>query len=136
MNNYFDKVKNYLLELDITILLEDEADGVLVVESEEDGIKNLVLGIADPLLIVEQFLVETKNPTTDDYKHLLQKNRDLVHGAFVIDEAGSKLIFRDTLQLENLDINELEATFNSLSLLLNEYSEELIKLSGKKNTKK
>ena len=132
MNNYFDKVKNYLLELDITILLEDEADGVLVVESEEDGIKNLVLGIADPLLIVEQFLVEAKSPTADDYKHLLQKNRDLVHGAFVIDEAGSKLIFRDTLQLENLDLNELEATFNSLSLLLNEYSEELIKLSGKK----
>lgn len=132
MNNYFDKVKNYLLELDITILLEDEVDGVLVVESEEDGIKNLVLGIADPLLIVEQFLVETKNPTADDYKHLLQKNRDLVHGAFVIDEAGSKVIFRDTLQLENLDLNELEATFNSLSLLLNEYSEELIKLSGKK----
>ena len=132
MNNYFDKVKNYLLELDITILLENEADGVLVVESEEDGIKNLVLGIADPLLIVEQFLVETKRPTAHDYKHLLQKNRDLVHGAFVIDEAGSKVIFRDTLQLENLDLNELEATFNSLSLLLNEYSEELIKLSGKK----
>ena len=132
MNNYFDKVKNYLLELDITILLEDEADGVLVLESEEDGIKNLVLGIADPLLIVEQFLVETKSPTAADYKHLLQKNRDLVHGAFVIDEAGYKVIFRDTLQLENLDINELEATFNSLSLLLNEYSEELIKLSGKK----
>lgn len=131
MNNYFDKVKNYLLELDITILLEDETDGVFVVESEEDGIKNLVLGIADPLLIVEQFLVELNGPTADDYKHLLQKNRDVVHGAFVIDDSGSKVIFRDTLQLENLDLNELEATFNSLSLLLNEYSEELIKLSGK-----
>jgi len=131
MNNYFDKVKNYLLELDINILLEDETDGVIVVESEEDGIKNLVLGIADPLLIVEQFLVEVNNPSADDYKHLLQKNRDLVHGAFVLDDSGTKVIFRDTLQVENLDLNELEASFNSLSLLLNEYSEELIKLSGK-----
>ena len=131
MNNYFDKVKSYLLELGLTIQLEDETDGVFVVESEEDGIKNLVLGIADPLLIVEQFLVEINNASAEDYKHLLQKNRDIVHGAFVLDDSGSKVIFRDTLQLENLDLNELEATFNSLSLLLNEYSEELIKLSGK-----
>ncbi|GAB5524015.1 MAG: hypothetical protein Roseis2KO_18870 [Roseivirga sp.] len=130
MNNYFDKVKSYLLELDLSILLEDEADGVIVVSNEEDGINNLVIGIADPLLIVEQFLVELKNPSADDYKHLLQKNRDIVHGAFVIDDSGSKVIFRDTLQLENLDLNEVEASFNSLSLLLNEYSEELIKLSG------
>lgn len=130
MNNYFDKVKSYLLELNYSILLEDEADGVIVVSSEEDGINNLVIGIADPLLIIEQFLVEMKNPSADDYKHLLQKNRDIVHGAFVIDDSGSKVIFRDTLQLENLDLNEIEASFNSLSLLLNEYSEELIKLSG------
>ena len=132
MNNYFDKVKSYLLELNLNILLEDEADGVIVVSNEEDGINNLVLGIADPLLIVEQFLVELNNPTTEDYKHLLQKNRDIVHGAFVIDDSGSKVIFRDTLQLENLDLNEIEASFNSLSLLLNEYSDELIKLSGNK----
>lgn len=131
MNDYFDKVKSYLLELDYNILLEDESDGVIVVESEEDGIKNLVLGIADPLLIIEQFLVEISSPSGDDYKHLLQKNRDIVHGAFVLDDSGSKVIFRDTLQLENLDLNEIEATFNSLSLLLNEYSEELIKLSAK-----
>ena len=70
MNSNFDKVKNYLLELDITILLEDETDGVIVVESEENGIKNLVLGIADPLLIVEQFLVEINNASAEDYKHL------------------------------------------------------------------
>ena len=131
MNEYFDKVKSYLLELDYSILLEDESDGVIVVESEEDGIKNLVLGVADPLLIVEQFIVELGSPSADDYKHLLQKNRDIVHGAFVLDDSGSKVIFRDTLQLENLDLNEIEASFNSLSLLLNEYSEELIKLSGK-----
>jgi aspartyl aminopeptidase len=130
MNDNFDKVKSYLLELDLNILLEDEADGVIVVTNEEEGINNLVLGIADPLLIVEQFVVQLNKPSAEDYKHLLQKNRDIVHGAFVLDDSGSKVIFRDTLQLENLDLNELEASFNSLSLLLNEYSEELIKLSG------
>jgi hypothetical protein len=63
------------------------------------------------------------------FKELLKKNRDIVHGAFVLNETGDKVIFRDTLQLESLDLNELEGSINSLSLLLSEYSEELIKFS-------
>jgi hypothetical protein len=59
----------------------------------------------------------------------LIKNRDIVHGAFVLDEEGKRVIFRDTLQVESLDLNELEGTLNSLSLLLSEYSDEIIKFS-------
>ena len=46
--------------------------------------------------------------SSDFCKRLLQINRTLVHGAFVLDEEGTTLLFRDTLQLENLDRNELE----------------------------
>jgi hypothetical protein len=60
---------------------------------------------------------------------LLIKNRDIVHGAFVLDESGEKVIFRDTLQTENLNKNELIATINSLSLLISEYSTEMISFS-------
>ena len=56
-------------------------------------------------------------------------NRDIIHGAFVLDDDGDKVIFRDTLQIENLDLNEIEASLNSLSLLLSEYSEQIIKFS-------
>ena len=66
---------------------------------------------------------------TEVYKELLIKNRDIVHGAFVLDENGEKVIFRDTLQTENLDQNELIATINSLSLLLSEYSTDMIRFS-------
>jgi hypothetical protein len=38
-------------------------------------------------------------------------------------------LFRDTLQLEHLDLNELEASLNSLQLLLSEYMNELIVFS-------
>ncbi len=62
-------------------------------------------------------------------KFLLEANRNIIHGAFVLNETGEKVIFRDTLQIENLDLNELEASINSLSLLLSEYSNELIKIS-------
>jgi hypothetical protein len=50
----------------------------------------------------------------------------LVHGAFVLDEEGTTLLFRDTLQLENLDRNELEGSIDALSLALAEYADELV----------
>jgi hypothetical protein len=129
MNEHFDKVKSYLLELDYSISFINEEEGVFVVENESEGIRNLVLVCASPLLIMEQFLFELKQNTADVLRNLLIKNRDIVHGAFALDENGNKVIFRDTLQLENLDLNELEGSINSLSLLLSEYSDELIKFS-------
>lgn len=129
MDNYFSKVKDYLLELDYVITHEDENDGVLVVDNEANGIKNLVLGVADPLLIIEQFIFQIGNGSADIYKQLMQKSRDIIHGAFVLDETGDRVIFRNTHELENLDLNEIEATLNSLSLLLGEYSGEIIRLS-------
>ena len=129
MNDYFQKVKEYLLELGYNMTYENEEDGVIVIENAANGFSNLVLGVADPILIVEQFLFEIKTPSVEVYKQLMQKSRDIVHGAFVLDETGSKVIFRNTHELENLDLNELEATLNSLALLLGEYSQELIKFS-------
>ncbi len=129
MSNYFDKVRDYVLELDYSIVSEDENDGVIVVDNEDDGIKNLVLVIADPLLIVEQYIFEINAKHPDVYKHLLQKSRDIIHGAFVLDDSGTKVIFRNTHELENLDLNEIEATFNSLALLLSEYSTDLLEFA-------
>ena len=129
MNENFQKVKDYLLELDFSIISEDVEDGILVVDKEDDGIKNLVLGVADPLLIVEQFIFELTNPSQEVYKQLLQFNRDFIHGAFVLDETGKRVLFRNTHELENLDLNEIEATFNSLAVTLSEHSQELIDFS-------
>ena len=129
MNPYFLKVKNYLLELEYEISHEDPDQNIIVVQDSNSGITNLVLGVADPILILEQYILEIVQENGEAYKLLLQKNRDIIHGAFVLDETGKKVIFRNTLELENLDLNEIEASFNSLSLLLSEYSNDLIKFS-------
>lgn len=127
--NHFDKVRDYLMELDYSIINEDKENEVFVVESEEDGISNLIIGVAEPILIVEQYLFDLHHDNGTVAKKLLMKNRDIVHGAFAIDETGEKVLFRDTLQVENLDINELEGTLTSLSLLLGEYTDEIIEFS-------
>jgi len=129
MEDFFIKVKAYLLEFEFEITLEDTDEGILVVQNESDGIKNLVIGIAPPILIIEQYMFKLEHPTLEVCMNLLQKNRDIVHGAFVLDEEGDKVIYRDTLQIETLDAPELEASLNSLSLLMSEYSEEIIKFS-------
>ncbi|CAM3966398.1 MULTISPECIES: YbjN domain-containing protein [Flavobacterium] len=125
----FSKVKNWLLELEYNIHLESEEHQSFIIEKESEGIKNMMIVIAPQILIIEQFLFRCKNNQQNVYKQLLIKNRDIVHGAFVIDETGEKVIFRDTLQAENLNQNELIATINSLSLLISEYSTEMIAFS-------
>ncbi|MGY6648180.1 YbjN domain-containing protein [Wenyingzhuangia sp. IMCC45574] len=129
MENHFDRIKNYLIELNYTISHEDQEDGIIMIQNQSEGINNMILGIADPILIIEQYIFKINSPNEDIFKQLLQKNRDIVHGAFVLDESGEKVIFRDTLQIENLDLNELEASINSLSLLLSEFSENIITFS-------
>lgn len=129
MKNHFTIVRDFLLELNFNITTENTTDGIIVVQKENSGIRNLILGVAPPILIIEQFIFTINNQSEKVFKSLLQKNRDIIHGAFVLDETGKKVIFRDTLQIENLDLNELEGSLNSLSLLMSEYSDEIIKFS-------
>ena len=129
MKNHFTITRDFLLELNFNITTENMADGIMVVQKENSGIKNLILGIAPPILIIEQFIFTINNQSEKIFKSLLQKNRDIIHGAFVLDDTGKKVIFRDTLQIENLDLNELEGSLNSLSLLMSEYSEQIIEFS-------
>ncbi|AFU67273.1 bacterial sensory transduction regulator, YbjN superfamily [Psychroflexus torquis ATCC 700755] len=129
MKEPFKTIKNYLIELNYNITHEDEDEGVIIIQDHDKGINNLILGIASPILIIEQYIFKISNPNKAVLQQLLQKNRDIVHGAFVLDESGEKVIFRDTLQIENIDLNELEGSINSLSLLLSEYSENIIQFS-------
>jgi hypothetical protein len=129
MNSYL-KVKNYLLELNHDITHENQAEGIIIIADELLGIKDLVIDCNEPLLIMEQFIVTLRNDVSaEDYLRLLQINRQVVHGAFGVDVTGKKLLYRNTLQLENLDLNELQASINSISLALSENSEFLLNIS-------
>ncbi|QYA25566.1 YbjN domain-containing protein [Gramella sp. MT6] len=129
MKNHFNITRDFLLELNFNITKENPEDGLLVIQKENSGIRNLIVGVAPPILIMEQYIFKINNQSEKIFKSLLQKNRDIVHGAFVLDESGEKVIYRDTLQIENMDLNELEGSLNSLSLLMSEYSDHIIEFS-------
>ena len=131
MSDKFEMVKQFLFDMEIPVVSEDPAEALVVVDDEENGIKNLVIDCEEPILVLEQLIMRTPQNPGDLYKRLLQMNRNLVHGAFVLDEDGESILFRDTLQLENIDRNELEASIHSLGLALAEYSSELLEYAGK-----
>lgn len=131
MSDHFATVKSMVLDLDLRIVEENTAESLVVVEDEESGIKNLVIDCEDPILVLEQPILEVPAEPGDLFRRLLQMNRSMVHGAFVLDEAGRRVIFRDTLQLASLDPNELEASISALSLALAENAGELLRLAGR-----
>jgi len=122
----FEKVKDFILDMGFTISHEEPKEELVVIDDDERGIKNLVIDCEGSIVILEQVIIPMPKESSEFCKRILQINRTLVHGAFVLDEEGTTLLFRDTLQLENLDRNELEGSIDALSLGLAEYASELV----------
>ncbi len=129
MNEYYQKVIDYSTRLSLDIEHQDDAEELIVVSNEDRGIYGMVMDCEYPILIIEQLIYRIANRSDKHFLQLLKMNRNLIHGAFVIDEEETQVIFRDTLQLEHLDFNELEGTINALTLGLAEFSGALLKLN-------
>ena len=81
------------------------------------------------MLIFTQRVLKVPTPPGELFRRLLQMNRTLVQGAFVLDEAGESVLLHDTLALAHLDVNEVQGTIDAFSLALAEHAEELIAFS-------
>jgi hypothetical protein len=127
--SYLETIEDFAKRLHCRIIYKNEQNGILKIDNQPDGIHNLIIGIAPPILIMEQFLFSFREDNMDMFKRLLQKNRDTIHGAFVINEDGDKVLFRYTMQLGNIDFNEFEGALNSLGLLLSEFAQPIIGFS-------
>lgn len=126
MISKFALVKEYLYDMALPIIAEEPGEELVIVDDEDNGVKNLVIDCEDPILILEQVLIPVPDDPRDLFKRLLQWNRQLVHGAFALDEDGKVVVFRDTLQLENLDRNELEGSIRALGVALAEFGPDLL----------
>ncbi len=129
MSRYFDKILDFSNRLDLRVVHQDREEELIVVSNEEKGIYRMVIDCEFPILIFEQLIYEINASSERHYLELLKMNRNLIHGAFVVNDDGTQMIYRDTLQLENLDFNEFEGTINALSLGLAEYSGDLMTLN-------
>ena len=127
MADHFERVKDYILDLGFSIDDEIPEEEIVVINDEDRGIHELVIDCEEDLVVLEQLILKFEGEVTATvYRRILQMNRSLVFGAFVLNEEGDTLLYRNTLALDNLDLNELEATINALSLGLAENGDELL----------
>jgi len=128
MAGHFERVKEYIVDLGFTIDEEIAGEEIIVINDEDRGIHQLVIDCEDDLLVLEQLILKFPGEVTAAvYRRLLQMNRSFVFGAFVLNEEGDTLLYRNTLALDNLDLNELDTTINALSLGLAENGDELLR---------
>ncbi len=80
----------------------------------------VLVNFAPPVAILRVTVMTLPAGTAQQAKlcrQLLEYNaRDLVHGAYGLE--GDKVVLVDTLELENLDFNEFEASFESMTLAI------------------
>jgi hypothetical protein len=124
-----DTVKRFVQELHLVIIAEHPTEGIVVVEDEARGLTHLVLNCDDSVLIFEQMIVDVPTPPGELFRRRLQMNRTLVHGAFVLVEAGKSILLHDTLALAHVDVNDVQGTIDAFSLALAEHARELIAFS-------
>ncbi|MEO6055680.1 MAG: YbjN domain-containing protein [Gemmatimonadales bacterium] len=87
----------------------------------------VVVHFAPPVVILRVRVMElpASEPRRSElFRQLLQYNaRELVHGSYGLE--GDHVVLTDTLDLENLDYSEFEASFDSITLAVASHLAEL-----------
>lgn len=121
------KVAQILSDLDIAF--ETQREDIFVVTEPESGLQ-IVVDVEETtvVLLMDVCPVASDAPALNGnavalYKKLLEINNKSVHGSFAI--SGQRIILKDTLEFENLDSNELEASLTHMFIIAGKSLEEI-----------
>ena len=105
---------------------EEPREGTWVV-SGMDGVENLVVTLAGPVLVFRVKVMDIPRGQREElFRTLLELNAtEMMHGAYGIE--GESIVIMDALQLENLDYNEFAATIDDISLAVASHHGRLAK---------
>ena len=114
-----DDVQSFLDRMEVRGgTVEELGEGLWKVRTSEEA--EVVVSFAPPVLILRVRVMELpadKPRRAELFRQLLEYNAaDLVHGSYGVE--GNHVVLTDTLELENLDFSEFEASFDSLTLAL------------------
>ncbi len=109
-----EKLEGYLVKLELTF--QEAGRGTWVVREPEKGLANLFIMMVDPLVVLRLTVMEIpKNGREKLFEELLRLNAtDMVHGAYAVD--GKNVVIVDTLEGDTLDVEELQASIEAISL--------------------
>lgn len=118
-------IEGYLIRSGISY--DTLGEGMWVVHDDIDHVDNIVVTHSPPLLM---FRVKLMDLPRDEGKHLglfkmlLELNAsEMISGAYAVENGA--VVALETLQAENLDLNEFQAAIDGLTLAITDHYEEL-----------
>jgi hypothetical protein len=114
-----DDIVSFIERLDGGTCTSEEVEpGLWRVQTSDEA--EVVVHYAEPVVILRVRVMEMPDDAgkrADLFRRLLELNAsELVHGSYGLE--GDHIVLTDTLELESLDYNEFEASFDSISLAL------------------
>jgi Tir chaperone family protein CesT len=114
-----DDIQGWLDRLEGSTVSAQEVEPNLWVARTAEGAE-VVVHYAPPVVILRVRVMElpgSEPRRSELFRQLLELNaRELVHGSYGLE--GDHIVLTDTLELENLDYSEFEASFDSITLAL------------------
>lgn len=111
-------IESYLLRMDCEFTSPE--DNLWIIHDDDQNPENIVIYHDPPVITFRVKLMDLPSDTAKQsalFETLLRKNAsEMVAGAYGIE--GDSVVIVDTLQSENLDYNELQASIDSLSIAI------------------
>lgn len=133
MGRTIEDLNSYLNQLDLPF--EEVKPGMWVIHDEQDKVDNIFVTFSDPLVV---FRVKIMDAPTNPAKkaelceELLKINAtEMIAGAYGLE--GNAVVITDTLQSENLDYNEFQASVDALTMAISQHYPLLSKYQQSKN---
>jgi hypothetical protein len=123
-------IETYLIKMGVSY--DELAKNTWMIRDNDDQLDNLVVTLNDPVIVFHVKLLEI--PAGCDrlrlFEELLRLNAtEMLHGAYGLE--GNAVVATDTLQAENLDFNEFQASVDALNLAITTHYHRLMPLMGK-----
>lgn len=114
-----EKLENFFIELGIPI--EKKESNLWLISNSSKGLRNMIVSVDGPVVSLTLNLMTIPAGNNEKlFKTLLSLNAtDLIHGAYGIE--GENIVWTDSLLVDTLDLEELQASLDSISLALSQH---------------
>lgn len=123
-------IEAYLIQMGVPY--EELAENTWMIHDEYENIDNIVVRLNDPVVLFHVKLMDIPEGASREelYEMLLRLNStDMIHGAYGLE--GGAVVATDTLQAENMDFNEFQASVDALSMCITDHYRKLSKFYQK-----
>ncbi len=127
-------IESYLIKMGVTY--QELGRATWMISDAEEAVDNLVVTLNDPVIVFHVKLLDIPDgcDRLSLYEELLKLNAsEMLHGAYGLE--GNAIVATDTLQAQNLDFNEFQASVDPLNLCITSHYKRLAGLSKTRKPK-